>query len=502
MSTTFAPSFDGDARSGRRVILSNNEQESYSALREMRREPYGNVTFAPAQQVPMEYYEQPYQSEMDYPVAEMDMADDAICGCLPPLAVGYLVCLFTLLEGIVLLLHVTKVVEPSRGLFPGLYDGHNPFGTSEKVILWVVSVTDLAAVLVGVAGLYLSVHLAPDRVRRAMTRGSAGNLPTMLIGLLLLWRILVTFGTAPFVGVMLAFSTPDTDRTPYIVWAMLFIFVNIVLVYGLAQVFRAAAMESELVGERTQIKNNEERRNFLHGAYRNQLEFVDEEPRLFGCLPLELTLGLWSLTLTVACVVAFVELCAAGITVGGWAYFISVPDVRMIRALEFVTYFLGALFALTALVGIIGHHSGRVQEADSLASFGTAEYTEELEQAIKAKKRGTVAILVFFIGSLFRISCFIPITGMALVAKDVCGIYVHGLSTLSLSSESYGTRIHCGGNDFGMLFFVTAMAVLDFYILWGVFKLWHAYRSASFAVKEGMPSASYGSAAYPQKAIQ
>lgn len=455
-----------EGATGRRVLLGPEEQDIYTGLTDLRREAFGEAVPEPAEQVPIEHYEKPPQVQTQGEEEPIGSADVVIYGCVPPFAVGCLVCFFTFVEGVVLLLHVTEVVKPKSGLFYALYVGDHPFASTEERTLWIVCIADLIAVIVGIVGLAKSYR---------------GNAYHKEIGAVLLWRVLVTLGSAPWVGIVLAFADDSVDKIPYIVGAMVFFLFNAMLIYGLARFFAVALLDAGPAGERERQRLAEERRTLLQHAYSNHLELIQEEPTLFGCLPLEFALGLWTFGLFVACVVCMTSLLLThDLTIGGWAFAIGAPYVSLTRRLELLTYLHGAVGALIAFACIVNHYRTRKQEAEALASLASAaDYSHELAQAMQSKKRITFAILVFFIVSLFRIACFIPITGMAVVAKDWCGVYVHGLEALSTQGLVFGGFSNrCSASDLGAFVAVTMMAVVDVYVLWGIYNLWWVYRGS------------------------
>jgi len=101
-------------------------------------------------------------------------------------------------------------------------------------------------------------------------------------------------------------------------------------------------------------------------------------------------------------------------------------------------------------------------------------------QALNLHKRCTVVVLLYFLISVLRFAFFIPVTGMAFAAKDVCGLYGRGLADIALSGVwgyNPAATLHCGPGDLLVLAATLAVLLLDAYLVWGVLRLWHLYRA-------------------------
>jgi len=91
--------------------------------------------------------------------------------------------------------------------------------------------------------------------------------------------------------------------------------------------------------------------------------------------------------------------------------------------------------------------------------------------------RGKTAFQYFFIWNVIRIMLFIPITGLTIVIANVCLAYVHALTNISASVPIFGMQapMHCTSFDVFLLWTVVGLIVLDLYMTWGSFCLWHLY---------------------------
>jgi len=363
---------------------------------------------------------------------------------------AYLVCAYVLLEGLFIILWE----KPSLGL-------HGPFSQSETVFLYAVAWGDVVCAFVGAIGIWFSHNLLPlgwrNTSRMHQTYAKVGS------GILLAWRTLVCFSIAPWAGIALAFSSPHTDK----VWMYLLVcgyfILSIFLVYILMMTFRQIITDSihfqehldgQAMQERIQLLNNAAQRGNWADCNEGGRD-VELEPVLFCFFDLAPTVMLYAFVLTIASAWSFFHLILSGHTAGGWAFFSSTPQVSTTFWFEAILYpicFAGAVIGMAAAASL------------SESSF------------VLDENQSRSSLLLFFLSCVFRFGLLFAVTGMCLLEKNTCGFYLHGLASIAYRSPfggAAGISLHCVGTEWLFLGGVLLAFILDGYLTWATYKLYH-----------------------------
>jgi len=379
-------------------------------------------------------------------------------------AQGYTACVYVLLEGVFLLLHVTGVLLPA--LFFYMPSSTSPFKGSEQIFLWTVAIGDVICSIAGLLGIWVGRNLVPAGWRN--TGKMSCTLATLGTGLVLVWRSLVLVGFAPWAGIWLAFDGPKEVKTLMYVFVCAYIILCIFLVFVLARAFRQTVTDGLHLQKHLDHQATQEREYLLHHAsVARQQDFHADgehgrdhelEPEVFGIFPLAPTITIYALVVAIACCLGFLWLLFSGRTVGGWAFFAEHPHVNTTFWLEFFLMFISAA---TAMVGVLG----------CLAFAGI-----RMKHLPCTSDLAILCLLVFLFGSMLRYALLFAITGMTFLEKNTCGIYVHGIAQLayytpwSRASEYW---LHCQAVEYFMLILTLGFCFLDGYLIWCTYKLWH-----------------------------
>lgn len=421
----------------------------------------------------------PFQEEADAQEEEDIREADAVTllGCLPPMESGHLVAFLTFLEAMFILFSLKGI--GSYGYNHGYFEAlrTNPMRSLMVNLLWAVTFGDFFFSAVGCLGIWMSHNRVPLELRNLWHYHSF--LTGSFVGSLLCWRCLVIVGSAPFSGIMFAFSDADSSLTLNMWVMMSFFAVQLYTVYMLIQTYRWAVVHGKRTQDELEILFNTCRKQLVHDAHRagypegSAEDLTDEHPYLFGFLPLEMTVGVYAFIILVACFVGFVELCTGARSVGGWAFFMK-QGSNVTFWLEFVVYFFGWASACLGLAAIIYYQGARDLE---LFMIESQEDDEEMREVHKLKRRSTLIIISFLLFSVMRCAFFIPISAMTLLTNDLCGLYLQGLTQLELW---YGSRfmipMHCGAGDAWAFIGTLIFATVDCTMVYGVAELWHRYR--------------------------
>jgi len=397
-----------------------------------------------------------------------------ICGvALIPWA--YFVCMYMLVEGFLIILHTWP--------HDGKLDLAGPFEKSETGYLYVVAWGDIVAAVIGAIGIWFSHNLLPIGWRSTSKMHS--TVAIVGAGTMLVWRSLICLSFAPWAGIMLAFSAPDTDKVWMYVLVCAYIVWSIFLVYTLAMAFRQAVSDGRRFQKHLDLQAVHERQQLLisAGSWREDNIMIDGaamaehevEPDLFGVLPLADCVTLYTIVIAAACVWSFIHLMLTGETAGGWAFFSSTPKVPSTFWIE---VFLYPISFLGALIGLAG-----------ASSLSGSAFLEE--------KPSTSSILVFLLSSMLRFALLFAVTGMDLLEKDTCGFYLHGAANFAYKSPwspATGGYIHCQPMSWLFLLGVLVCCCLDGYLIWGTFKLWQHAQEWEFQPIEAKTMGDYGAA--------
>jgi len=375
------------------------------------------------------------------------------------LTVAYAVCAFLLFEGLFIVLWE----HPSSLGLTG------PFSKSEGVFLYIVAWGDIIAAFLCTIAIWFgtafnSQNVMPIGWRDTRSGRMHKGVAKLGAGTLLLWRILVCLSIAPWAGIMLAFSPPTADKVSMYVMVCAYLILSIFLVYILTLAYRQIVFDSIRFQEYLDKQALGERKRLLRNAHRDN-HYADcndggrdceVEPVLFTLVDLAPTITLYTLVIATACVWSFFHLVISGNTAGGWAFFASTPEVRTTFWWEVFLYPICFFFALFGLAG------------SATLSSTTAPVLEE--------HQCRSSVLLFFLSSVFRFGLLFAITGMDLLEKNTCGFYLHGVAGFAYSSPwspTGGILLHCVSSEWGLLAAVLVFCLLDAYLIWGTYKLYH-----------------------------
>lgn len=425
-------------------------------------------------------YEEP--GKLAGSIYEDDPREDmpVVLGMLTPMPSGYLMCVIFAAEGLWFLLDIADRYDGAAGSL-GSVDLRNPWHRTQWLLLDILGFGDLAAAGVGAVGLWLATHPLP------LTLGKLHLWDAVLslggVGTLVAWRVLVVLAVVPWVGFMLAFDPPENLRWSRFLGALLYMLFNLYLLYLLFAVFRAASEANQrLQDDRQVLLRNAEGSDGSAPASGKAVV-------LFNCLPLEGTVGLYMMVVLVGSILWFSKVTLEMKSGGGWVFFsrfAQLPSETYV--LEIVAYLTSIGFAFLGGAAVIVRRG-----MDGI----------EDEGALTLSKRCTALVLAFFLASMLRFALFVPITGMALVAGDACGIYVRLLASLSLDRKlDHGPALHCSVADWLAIGTMVTVALLDAYLIRGVLLLAQRYgakgRSRSSAGFGADPMMAYGSASDTQ----
>jgi len=418
-------------------------------------------------------------------VAEDRIPQHMLCGLMPVFSAGYIVICLCVVEGLLICINVFGFLGLSRG--QGVWQGlaaQNPFKDVQWVLLGGLGLGDLTFSTFGAIGMWLSAQ--PSRTPRQYWNEHS-KIVSWGVFSLLFWRFVVAFVTAPWVGLILAFEPPEASRWVIFAGTLVYVAASLYSFYVLLMVYRHASAESAVSQHRFDILLRAEGDHGNLRAASEDMEDRGDMESLF-CCPIEWAVAAYTVLLAAAFFVCFVELCTKRRTIGGWAVLAGAPTVPLMIPIEGAVYLLSACLCVVGLIGILLNGTAR----DELAYIGV-----QSEEGIRNIRRSAGAMLVFFLGSVMRVALFIPLTGMALVEKNICGVYVRGLAATNLYKNGAGFHVplHCSGGDFWALFVVILLAFLDLYFVRGTLHLWQRYRSGQGFPLQGKAAAfSYGAA--------
>jgi hypothetical protein len=406
--------------------------------------------------------------------------DYYVCGCVPPLLAGQVVCLLTLLEGVFVLFELTGATD--LNWFDGLNEV-NPFERLQFTCLWVLSTGDFFfSIGVGALGMYMCNNPLPDWfMYRANLKEVHADLCNLLIKMFLFWRVLVTILIAPWAGVMLAFAPSTYDKSNCMVFVLLYIGLNIQSLWSLLAVQQVATYACQDMQNAIDAASTNERLQLIERAYADGFDTVMSPTRdsvIFGLLPLEPTVLAYVLLLSVACLLWAIE----GRTAAGWAFLLEYQEVALTKGFERAVYSFSAVVTFLGMVALLTFRQSRNELAyfmkEDASMQNQYEHREEMDRLQRARKRSISVLLACFIGNLLRVCLFIPITGMVLLFKNLCGFYVSGLSRVAFSKENSNRgSVHCAAEDWSIIVSVISIAAIDGYLAWSVFWLWRTYRN-------------------------
>jgi len=365
------------------------------------------------------------------------------------LPMAYLVSTYVLFEGLFILFHGTPLMSL-----------HGPFNESETVFLYVVGWGDVITAIVGAIAIWFSHNLMPLGYRKMLMMHAP--VAKYGSGTLLAWRILVCLSIAPWAGIALAFSSPGSDKVWIWILVCAYFCLSIFIVYVLILTFRQIFCDGVRLQEHIETQALKERKVLLSNAQRKNHwdpcdAGVDIElyPMIFGLFELAPTITLYTIVIAAACVWSWFHLILTGETAGGWAFFSSTPQVVSTFWWE---VFLYPMCFAAAIIGFSG-------------AATLSETTFALDE-----NQSRSSMLIFFLSCVFRFSLLFAVTGMCFLEKNTCGFYLHGLSSIAYRQPGFpagGLLIHCLPSEWLLLAGAFAVFLLDAYLIWGTYKLYH-----------------------------
>jgi len=377
-----------------------------------------------------------------------------------------------LVEGVFVLMDTTSPEESRAGLAVGL-SRQNSFHRMEWVLLEALGVGDMATAGLGLVGLALASGLALPRGLAARREAAVGG----AVGALLAWRVLVTLSVVPWIGFMFVFEPLEYTRWTRVVAALLYIAFNMYLLQLLVAAYSTAKREGRIMEEEFCLGIGEDSRESFMAGSRSR-SGLGESNVLFSCLPLDLAVASYCACLCVGCLYGLLNLLETGLSSGGWALFMHPANVASstfwLEIFGFLTSVVVAAFAAGAVLA----HWRLEREA--------GEYEEDLFVQRPARKKCASLLLLFYIASTLRFALWVPVTGMALATRDICGVYVQGLAVVSLNGHSnpLASPDRCTVAEWGVLASAIILIALDAYLISGVYQLWQKYRLDSMVSKK------------------
>lgn len=372
-----------------------------------------------------------------------------VCG-IAVVPAAYLVCALMVFEGLFVLLHDSDWQLLKVG----------PFKQSEMGFLQFVAYVDIIVAIIGAFGIWFGHNLLPAGWRTISKLHS--TIAIAGAGVLLGWRVLVCLCFPPWAGILIAFSTPGSKVALW-VFVAFYVVLSMIAVYILLLAFRQIVstskrfqqhLDAQALGERRQLLLNADmsRRGNFH-ADGEAMHDHEVEPHVFGVLPLAESVTIYAAIIAIVCLWAFFHLVITGHTFGGWAFFAGTPVVNITFWLEIIIYVLSLGFAVVGFAGA--------------ASFSGMGFVRE--------DPATLCVSAFLLASMARFALLFSVTGMDLLEKDTCGLYVHGLANIaykSPSSAASGFGLHCQPIEFLFIFAVIVFCIMDAHLVWATYQLW------------------------------
>merc|ERR1719265_2557431 len=141
----------------------------------------------------------------------------------------------------------------------------NPMRLREAIFLYIVGYGDIILAAFAFASMWCGRNTLRTEWRK-YGKGYAA-IPFLAIGVLTAFRIIVTLGVGPWVGIWLAFTPPEQDKFEACFWAAIYFFFSMFLIYVLVLAFRKAVAEGHHVQRLANEYVAEERLNLLSNVH-------------------------------------------------------------------------------------------------------------------------------------------------------------------------------------------------------------------------------------------
>lgn len=393
-------------------------------------------------------------------------------GLLPALTAGALVCCLILLEGVFVLSDTSKGDMSKIGAAAGVQTG-NEFHRVEWFLLKALGIGDLSMAGLGLIGMALAAGAALPPGLAARREAAAGG----AAGHILAWRALVTIAIVPWIGYLCVFEPPEYTRWPRILGTMVYLAFNMYMLQVLVGAYAAAKRESRLLEEEFSLGLSGSSREALTSGIVSRSSLAESNV-IFWCLPLDLTVAVYAVVASVASLYRVIALLQTNRSSGGWAILMHEADVPSSTFwLEAIGYVTTVVIAACAAGAIIAHW-----RLDRKA----IEYQEDLVVQLPARRRCAGLLLLFFIVGALRFALWVPITGMAMANRDICGLYVQGLAAVALNTPvgAASAADRCTLVEWMVLASVAGFLALDVYLLSASHQLWIRSRMVCIASEE------------------
>lgn len=406
---------------------------------------------------------------------------------------GVVVCCAVAAEGAFLLMN-------SSGVGAGL-GTHHPLSGLLTAALQVIGSGDVASALSGAVGIWLCTNVYLLSLFESVHDRYA-LMSTSLVGVLLAWRCLVTLCMAPWCGILISFTQPQSSAAlTYLMvarsaaLALLYLVINIAILGALVIVIRTVSARSRLLQLELGLQTAADRKakEFRRRTTgepplisQSLLTFSPEpseedDGKMFYYLPLVPVLLCYLFGLGVASTVWLLELfLVPGKVVGGWAFVTAIPKSPRGHILEIFLYIFTLASVLVAALAIVAYDKAReaarqltlqlVNHTSEEGGEEAAEHAEACAEVLSTQNRCAKIVLGCACVNLIRLVMFFPVTGVALYLKDLCK--VHGYLSLksSIDMEQYAGSVplSCHGGEVVTLLLVVLVAALDVYMQVGL----------------------------------
>jgi len=206
-----------------------------------------------------------------------------------------------------------------------------------------------------------------------------------------------------------------------------------------------------------------------------------EETLLLG-LRLEPVVAIYAVCVAVTSIWLLVDLLRFKHAGQGWL-FLSGGEISIVSTwwVEIFVYVFSAVTATVAAAAILSNCIMRLRK-DGPRSPWRASF----------KRRITMLMLVFFVASALRFSLSLLITGIAVFARDLCGLHQLLRHATSLQDRSVDSPIsrsvlpHCSASDVHQLLVAALVMIIDGYMVWACLLLWQRLRAQCAPLRAGV----------------
>jgi len=179
--------------------------------------------------------------------------------------------------------------------------------------------------------------------------------------------------------------------------------------------------------------------------------------RLFWCVKLEHAVLLRALLEFFLCLLTVWLIVFFSTNLG---VVIGLKSSNQTRLMEFIICLAGLLFSGLGVHAILRFRGARAEEGE----YGSAR--------MSAASR----LLRYLLFSSFRVILTIPIIGTNVISENICGMFVHGIASITGASTTGSGGLHCSFYDMKVILLILVILALDIYTLWGTFCLRQLYR--------------------------